>query len=105
MPRLELCPAVSGAQMGRLLQEELRLGDQKVSMWSDSTTVIQWIQSTSCQYKVFVGTRVSEIQDLVGSSCWRYVATDSNPADVITRGATLQQLALPNLYHQGPGNP
>ena len=86
--------------MGRLLQEELRLDEHAVSMWSDSTTVIQWIQSTSCKYKVFVGTRDTEIQDLVEPTCWRYVATNVNPADVITRGATLEQLALPNLYHQ-----
>ena len=102
IPRLELCAALSGAQMGKMLKEELHLPLCEVWMWSDSTTVIQWIQSTSCKYKVFVGTRVSEIQELVGTSCWRYVATDVNPADVITRGATLNQLAHPNLYHQGP---
>lgn len=34
--------------------------------------------------------------------CWRYVDTKQNPADVITRGATLSTLLQANLYSNGP---
>lgn len=38
----------------------------------------------SCRYKVFVGTRVAEIQTLTDMAEWRYVESVNNPADHIT---------------------
>ncbi|KAJ8286056.1 hypothetical protein GJAV_G00034060 [Gymnothorax javanicus] len=70
MPRLELCGALTGAQLAKLL--------------------------------IFVGTRVAEIQDLTQHHTWRYVDSAQNPADDITRGKTLQDLARPNRWSEGP---
>lgn len=102
MPRLELCAALTGAQLAKVLQTELTLSIQSVVLWSDSTTVLSWIQSESNQYKVFVGTRVSEILDLTKPGSWRYINTDLNPADDITCGKTLLELSQPNRWSQGP---
>ncbi len=71
MPRLELSAALTGAQLARVLQTELSLNLRQMIMWSDSTIVLSWIKSESCQYKVFVWIRISEIQDLVGADNWR----------------------------------
>ncbi len=38
-----------------------------VTLWSDSTTVLNWLLSPSYRFKVFVGTRVAEIQELTDS--------------------------------------
>lgn len=70
--------------------------------WTDLTTALNWIQSDSCQYKVFVGTRVAEIQDLSDPVVWHYIDTANNPADDSTRGKTLAQLAGENHWSQGP---
>ncbi|XP_025763702.1 uncharacterized protein LOC109202593 [Oreochromis niloticus] len=102
MPRLELSAALAGAQLAGLLQAELTLPIRKVVLWSDSTTVLHWIKSESCSYKVFVGTRVAEIQSLTDGSTWRYVDSANNPADDITRGKTLRELSRPHRWHQGP---
>ena len=64
IPRLELCAALTAAQLAVLLQRELTLDIHNVVFWTDSTTVLTWLQSDSCRYKVFVGTRVAEIQEL-----------------------------------------
>lgn len=64
MPRLELCAALTGAQLASLLTRELTLPLSRVVMWTDSTTVLTWIESDSCHFKVFVGTRIAEIQEL-----------------------------------------
>lgn len=48
-------------------------------------TVLTWLQSDSCRFKVFVGTRVAEIQELTNDQTWRYVDSTNNPADDITR--------------------
>ncbi|KAK7922058.1 hypothetical protein WMY93_008960 [Mugilogobius chulae] len=102
MPRLELCAALTGAQLAKVLQTELTIPLQSVYLWTDSTTVLQWIQSSSCRYKVFVGTRICEIQELTSPEQWRYVNSDNNPADDITRGKPLTELTVSSRWSQGP---
>ncbi|XP_067303718.1 uncharacterized protein [Pseudorasbora parva] len=102
IPRLELCGALTAAQLAKTLERELTLKTDQTILWSDSTTVLTWLQSESCRFKVFVGTRVAEIQELTGKSTWRYVDSAQNPADDVTRGKTLAELAAPNRWSQGP---
>lgn len=63
IPRLELCAALSGSQLANLLVKELSVPLHNVTLWSDSTTVLTWICSDSCRYKVFVANRITEILD------------------------------------------
>nr|XP_055025291.1 uncharacterized protein LOC129415362 [Misgurnus anguillicaudatus] len=100
--RLELCAALTGAQLGSVLQKELTLEIHNCVFWTDSTTVLAWLQSDSCRYKVFVGVRITEIQELSDPKTWRYVNSSSNPADDITRGLTLDQLAGNTSWNKGP---
>ncbi|XP_052419354.1 uncharacterized protein LOC127963465 [Carassius gibelio] len=102
MPRLELCAALSGAQMAKVIQTELTIPIHQVTYWTDSTTVLHWLKSESCRYKVFVGSRVAEIQTLTDVSRWRYVDSARNPADHITRGLTLAEIACPHQWRSGP---
>ncbi|KAL7880314.1 hypothetical protein SRHO_G00025680 [Serrasalmus rhombeus] len=102
IPRLELCAALAGAQLARLVHAEVTLTIRQTVLWSDSMTVLEWLQSDSCRFKVFVGTRVSEIQELTDRNAWRYVDTHNNPADDITRGKPLLTLVQPSRWSQGP---
>lgn len=102
IPRLELCAALTGAQLAKILQNELTLPIHQVFIWSDSTTVLTWIKSESCRFKVFVGTRITEIQDLTSCCEWRYVHSESNPADDITRGKRLAELGPQSRWNTGP---
>lgn len=92
IPRLELCGALTGAQLASVLKKELTLDIQEVVYWTDSTTVLNWL----------VGTRVAEIQELSDPASWRYIDSGTNPADDITKGKTLAQLAGENRWSQGP---
>ncbi len=102
VPRLELCAALTGAQLAQVLQTELNLPIHHTILWTDSTTVLTWLQSDSCRFKIFVGTRVAEIQDLTEKHSWRYVPSASNPADDITRGKSLCELSPKSRWCQGP---
>ncbi|KAM8701744.1 hypothetical protein ACLKA7_005482 [Drosophila subpalustris] len=53
IPRLELQAAVLGVHHHLTLTQ--------TTFWSDSMTVLQWINSTSRRFKPFVGHRVAEI--------------------------------------------
>lgn len=68
----------------------------------DSTTVLEWLQSDSCCFKVFVGTRVSEIQELSDRKAWRYVDTQNNPADDVMRGKLIVAVDGPSRWSLGP---
>lgn len=85
IPRLELCAALAGAQLSKLLLNELTLPI-----------------SDTCHYKVFVGTRIAELQELTEAAKWRYVPSALNPADDITRGKSLRELSEPNQWMNGP---
>ncbi len=103
IPRLELCTALTGTQLSKLLEKKLTLPLTKKLLWSDSTTVLSWLHSPSCRYKVFVANRVTEILELTDLSSWRYTPSAQNPADDITRGRMLVELAKPDhRWRQGP---
>ena len=94
--RLELMAALTGARLAETVAAELMTKIEKITFWSDSTTVLYWIHQTSSNHKAFVGNRVSEIHTIMsnlettlgaGTVSWRYMPKgDNNPADDITRG-------------------
>ena len=100
IPRLELCAALAGAELAAVLRKELTINIATQVLWSDSTTVLHWLKSRTCKY--VVGNQVTEIGSLSDHEEWRYVATDNNPADDITRGKSLQEIARGNRWSQGP---
>lgn len=102
MPRLQHCAALTGVQLSSLIHRELTLNITQTFLWTDSTTVLTRLTSESCRFKVFVGTRVSEIQDLTARHTWWYVDTANNPADDLTCGKTLAELEAPRRWMQGP---
>jgi len=56
----------------------------------------------SIKWKTFVGNRVATIQDETSSATWRHVPSQSNPADLISRGIDPSTLATSTLWWKGP---
>ena len=52
--------------------------------------------------KTFVGNRIGEILEISDPSSWRYVPTNKNPADMISRGVNASQLRDLELWWSGP---
>ena len=101
MPRLELLAAVCGAELAELVESEMKM-TLSIICWGDNTTVLTWTKSESCRYNRFVGARIAEIQRLTDHTTWRYVNSEQNPADDLTRGLELRQLAEPCRWHAPP---
>ena len=64
--------------------------------------VLYWVRSPSRHFKVEVGNRVSEIQQITTASQWQHVRGTVNPADLPTRGLTADKLAHEKLWWRGP---
>ena len=104
--------ALTGARLAETVAAELMTKIEKITFWSDSTTVLYWIHQTSSNHKAFVGNRVSEIHTIMsnlettlraGTVSWRYMPKgDNNPADDITRELHPVELNLNHRYSAGP---
>ncbi|XP_050411030.2 uncharacterized protein LOC126825406 [Patella vulgata] len=92
IPRLELMAVLVGSRLTKTVIDELRTKPVLVNIWSDSHIVLNWIQSESINMKPFVGVRVTEIQSLWELSQFKYLPTDLNPADDLSRGLTIDRM-------------
>ncbi|XP_045028561.1 uncharacterized protein LOC123471391 [Daphnia magna] len=102
IPRLELCAALLAARLASVIKSELRLKIDQATFWSDSTTVLRWINSPHYRFHVYVGNRIGEILELSESSQWLYVPTTQNPADDVSRGVTSTEFSIEHRFFTGP---
>lgn len=79
----------------------LQIPNLEVIFWTDSQLVLHWLKQHSSTLSVFVGNRVSEIQELTNGCTWRHVPTNFNPADVVSRGSTVEELNS-SIWFTGP---
>ncbi|GFW07338.1 integrase catalytic domain-containing protein [Trichonephila clavipes] len=102
IPRLELCGAVLAAKLMKRVKEALNLQITAVHFWSDWTIVISWIHRESRELKTFVANRVSKIHQLSSCDQWHHIASEQNPADVLSRGLLPEELRDDSLWWHGP---
>jgi len=102
LPRLELCGALLLSQLMDKVLKALRCNPESVFYWTDSTIVLQWIKATDKKWNVFVSNRIGEIHKLSQPSKWYHVTTESNPADLVSRGVSPLSLVKSDLWWSGP---
>jgi hypothetical protein len=102
IPRLELCAATLLSKLYKKATRALNLKIDESYLWTDSSNVLTWIQGPPTKWKTFVGNRVATIQEETKSATWRHVPTQSNPADLISRGLEPSVLSKSTLWWRGP---
>ena len=100
VPKLELQAVLLAARLKREITQTLTVTVNQVFMWTDSTTVLQWINSSEKQ-PIFVANRVCEILEYTSVDQWNHVATKDKPADAGTRGMSAEILQL-SSWVKGP---
>ena len=91
IPRLELSAAVLAVRIDGALREELELTIDKSVFWSDSTSVLQYIINQDKWFRTFVANRLAVIRDGSQPTQWKYVPTSDNPADLVSRGTSVEE--------------
>ena len=102
IPRLELVAALLLARLMKKVSSKLEIGKEKITLWSDSTTALQWMKKPPSSWKTYVGNRVAQIQELYEFEQWRYVPTKENPADLLSRGMLASNLINCSMWFNGP---
>ena len=100
VPKLELQAALLAARLKQDISRALTVHISKIFMWTDSTTVLQWLNSTSKQ-PIFVANRVCEILDHTSVDEWNHIASSDNPADAGTRGMSAE-VSQSSSWVRGP---
>ncbi|XP_064468701.1 uncharacterized protein LOC135382961 [Ornithodoros turicata] len=100
LARLELLGALMASRLSTYLRDNLKLKNLNY-FWTDSMITLHWIKGDPVRWTKFVCNRVIEIQQSVGKEHWQYVASNTNPADLLTRGIAPRQLNS-DLWWKGP---
>ncbi|XP_076081076.1 uncharacterized protein LOC143051991 [Mytilus galloprovincialis] len=99
IPRLELMAAVIGSRLLAHFRNTLQI--TRAVLWSDSQIVLTWLSSKKT-LKPFISNRVKEITELTEELTWRYCPSESNPADLLSRGITIDKFKDNRLWMHGP---
>lgn len=86
IPRLELTAAVLATIVDVLLKSELDFKLEAYVFWTDSTSVLKYLNNEDRHFHTFITNRVSIIRGTSESSQWRHVGSKENPADYASRG-------------------
>lgn len=99
--RLELCGKLSAARLAASLQHDCGLSFRRVCLWTDSTAVLRWINSSSYRFSPYVGARIGEILELTRPEQWNHVHKGLNPVDDASRGLSPQELHQTHRWFSG----
>ena len=91
IPKLEIQAFLLAARLRKENESALTVRIDDTFMWTDSTTVLQWLHILEKQ-PVFVANRVAEIPELTRVDEWNDVKSCDNPADAGTRGLSANSL-------------
>ena len=85
-----------------MLREELDYEELQDLYWTDSKVVLGFISNESRRFHVHVANRVQFIRDQTLPEQWRYVESESNPADEGSRGVNAKEFMRGSQWIRGP---
>jgi hypothetical protein len=92
IPRLELQAAVLATRLSRAIHQELGMEIDDEFYWSDSKIALGYIGNDAKRFHTYVANRVYEIRAWSRAEQWHHIETTLNPADIASRGGSVQQL-------------
>ncbi|XP_075210333.1 uncharacterized protein LOC142317664 [Lycorma delicatula] len=73
LPRLELCGALLLAKLIQKIRNALDINIASITLWTDSTIVLHWLNSPPQTWQTYVRNRTSQIQDLTQNCTWMHI--------------------------------
>ena len=104
IPWLELMVALVVVQLINSIETAFKtcVNIDSIVCWSDSTVVLHWLNGKANMEMCFVENRVRQITSLVEAKNLTYCPSQKNPANIVSRGASISNLANNKLWWDGP---
>ncbi|XP_055633912.1 uncharacterized protein LOC129774229 [Toxorhynchites rutilus septentrionalis] len=102
IPWLELMAAVIGVRLRKTIMNFHSLPIDRCIFWSDSRTVLAWINANHCSYRQFVACRIGEILSKSKVEEWRWVPSRENVADEASKWGRGPCLSTSGRWFTGP---
>lgn len=102
IPRMELMAAVLGVRLANTICDISNIQIESRYFWSDSNTVLCWLNADPRNYKQFVMHRIGEVIEHSKPSEWRYIPTKENVADDATKWKSNFEFNMNNRWFKGP---
>lgn len=102
IPRLELNGALLLAELVNKVSESWDVQVKDCQLWTDSIVVLSWLNSQRIRLKSYVLNRITQITELTEINQWHHVRTLENPADIISRGISAEELLEADFWWYGP---
>ena len=102
VPRIELAAASLAVKVKLIIEYSLTLKICNYAFWSDSVTVLHYINNDSTRFQRFVANKVAYIRTHSEPQQWRYVPSEVNIADMASRSTTVAKLLNCQQWIRGP---
>ena len=102
IPRLELTAATVAVRVNNMMQKELQIPVNNVHYWTDSTSVLHYIENETARFHTFVANRVHLIREGSTADQWHYIKSADNPADDCSRGLSVSKFLNCERWLKGP---
>ena len=103
IPKLELTAIALAAKMINYVVDGYKneLVVEDVHIYCDSQVANGWMRAKRC-LPTYVQNRVNEVKKQVPHAYLHYINTKENPADLVSRGVKVKQLAQSEIWWNGP---
>ena len=102
VPRLEFTAATLAVKLDKVLRKELEVPINRSVFWTDSTSVLRYIENEDKRFHTFVSDRLTMIHDGSTPDQWKYVDSKRNPSDAASRGLSAKALLENDSWRRGP---
>ena len=103
LPQLEMTALTMAARLAKFIIKTFNkeISFTRVNIWSDSSIALAWM-FTGKKVRPYVKNRVDEINKLIPNASFLHVKGCENPADLLTRGVTIETLLQSAHWWYGP---
>ena len=102
IPRMELTAATIAVRLSKKIVSELDYEINDIFYWTDSMTVLRYINNSRTRFHTFVANRLVIIHEATKVSQWHYIDTKINPADLASRGTSVSKFRDNQQWFHGP---
>ena len=102
IPALELHAALSCLKMVEFLSKAINVPLVQFRFWSDSKCLHHWLETPADTLQRGVRNSIAYLQTHTDLDQWFFVPTDKNPADIASRGSSVEKLKHHDSWWNGP---